>query len=146
MRATRAAALTLKTEAAIKKAKMRILKRQKKNRNRKGKRSSGDRELRKIKSSFVLTDDAQKAIVDLKNLEEKEEEETGASVLQKTLLSRTNAKMLLGIIVILFMTSFLQVVQTDRTGEAGAYLLDSVYSEGFNQALKPKPTDDTGME
>lgn len=53
------------------------------------------------------------------------------SVLEDTLLNRTNVKMLLGILVLLLGTTLLSTTDTDRTAASGLAFIDVVYRENF---------------
>ena len=144
LRATRAAAMTLKTTTVIKRAADDAARRQRNQDRRKSQgnllrlkermqelEQSGDRSATRHRSASVASSsNMEKLRQELKAEKRKMEKVDGGnrSVLEETLLVRTNAKMLLGVLVLLMGTTLMEYTELDQTPATGLNLISQSLS------------------
>lgn len=148
LRATRAAAMTLKTTTVMKRATAEANRKSNSSDDRRkslGKMQSLQEKLAQLneskgtksRSASIASSTGMESLrQELKREKKKMKEEEGGqhSVLEETLLVRTNATMLLGILVLLMGTTLMQADEVDMTIRSGLSLLDtsamSLYKAG----------------
>jgi class 3 adenylate cyclase len=136
LRATRAAAMTLKTTTVIKRAAQGVDRARGQRRASIGKIKTLSSRLQELSVNNSSRGARSQSVASSAGMEElrqelkKErrkmaEEEGSRSVLEETLLVRTNAKMLLGILVLLMGTTLMQADEIDMTMRSGLEILDT---------------------
>jgi len=139
LRATRAAAMTLKTTAKLKRANADVTRKkdtQESRRKSMKKTKTLQDKLKDLSDSKKSTKQRKASVADDSSMEELRqelkrekaklnEEEGSESVLEETLLVRTNATMLLGILVLLMGTTLMAADDSDNTIRTGLDILDT---------------------